>query len=143
MRTLAVGAHPDDIEFLCAGTLALCAKRGDEVFIAIVTDGGCGSPTLSRKEIAKVRFKEAKKAAKIIGVKLTWMNFADGYFFEKEEYRDRFVDLIWMKDQYGMSITESMEVSARYRGIQCGVKYAEGFRQLRAYPRANTKRLLP
>jgi hypothetical protein len=35
MRVLAIAAHPDDIEWLCGGTLALCAQRGDEIFIAI------------------------------------------------------------------------------------------------------------
>ena len=37
MRVLAIAAHPDDIEWLCGGTLALCAQRGDEIFIAIAT----------------------------------------------------------------------------------------------------------
>jgi LmbE family N-acetylglucosaminyl deacetylase len=34
---LAVGAHPDDVELLCGGTLAKCAERGDQVFIAAAT----------------------------------------------------------------------------------------------------------
>ena len=48
MNVLAIGAHPDDIEILCAGTLALYKKQGHTVFMAVATDGSVGSPTLSR-----------------------------------------------------------------------------------------------
>ena len=50
MRILAIGAHPDDVEFLCAGTLALYAAQGHEIFIAIATNGNVGSPTLEKNE---------------------------------------------------------------------------------------------
>ncbi|MFW6146703.1 MAG: PIG-L deacetylase family protein, partial [Planctomycetota bacterium] len=43
MKVLAFGAHPDDVEFRCSGTLALLADRGWEVAIATVTGGGGGS----------------------------------------------------------------------------------------------------
>ncbi|GAI07833.1 unnamed protein product, partial [marine sediment metagenome] len=36
MRILAVGAHPDDLDILCAGTLAKLAKRGDKIFMGIL-----------------------------------------------------------------------------------------------------------
>jgi LmbE family N-acetylglucosaminyl deacetylase len=54
MRVLAIAAHPDDIEWLCGGTLALCAERGDEIFIAIATNGnvGTGDPSISKEQIA-------------------------------------------------------------------------------------------
>ncbi len=39
MRVLAIGAHPDDIEIACAGTLAKCVKRGDEVFVCHLSSG--------------------------------------------------------------------------------------------------------
>ena len=39
MNVLAIGAHPDDIEILCAGTLALYKQQGHSVFMAIATDG--------------------------------------------------------------------------------------------------------
>ena len=51
MNILAIGAHPDDVEFLCAGTLALYALEGHKIFIAIATNGNVGSPTLSKIEI--------------------------------------------------------------------------------------------
>ena len=51
MRVLAFGAHPDDIEFRMAGTLAKYAARGDEVYMCVATDGQIGSYGMSRQEI--------------------------------------------------------------------------------------------
>ena len=39
MNVLAIGAHPDDLDITCGGTLLLCAQRGDKVTMCIVTDG--------------------------------------------------------------------------------------------------------
>jgi LmbE family N-acetylglucosaminyl deacetylase len=64
---LAVGAHPDDVEISCGGTLAALVARGIEVHIATVTDGWCGSYDLAGPEIAKVRLEEARRAAEIVG----------------------------------------------------------------------------
>jgi LmbE family N-acetylglucosaminyl deacetylase len=63
----ALGAHPDDIECTCAGTLAALAQRGVEVHVAVATDGRCGSYELSGSEIAAVRLEEARRAAEIAG----------------------------------------------------------------------------
>lgn len=66
-RVLAFGCHPDDVEFMAAGTLALLAKRGYEVHIATMTGGEVGSPTLSGAQIKRKRLKEAERAAAVIG----------------------------------------------------------------------------
>ena len=63
----ALGAHPDDIECTCAGTLAALARRGVEVHVAVATDGWCGSYELGGAEIAAVRLEEARRAAEIAG----------------------------------------------------------------------------
>ena len=63
---LAVGAHPDDVEFLCAGTLALLKKKGWNIHITTMTPGDCGSATLSREEIGNIRKNEAEISAKIL-----------------------------------------------------------------------------
>ncbi|MCD9023789.1 PIG-L deacetylase family protein [Cohnella silvisoli] len=49
----------------------------------------------------------------------------------------------WLKDQYGSNAMEMIEVIARFRGIQSGVRYAEGFIRAKAYPRNITGTLLP
>ena len=55
MNILAIGAHPDDIEQGCGGTLAKYAKAGHKIFTATATNGNVGSSTLSKEEIAAIR----------------------------------------------------------------------------------------
>jgi LmbE family N-acetylglucosaminyl deacetylase len=51
MNVLAIGAHPDDIEFGCGGTLAAYAQRGHTVYLFVATDGGHGGdPEVRRRE---------------------------------------------------------------------------------------------
>ncbi|NBD22279.1 PIG-L deacetylase family protein [Paenibacillus glycinis] len=49
----------------------------------------------------------------------------------------------WLQDQYGSNAMEMIEVTSRFRGIQCGVRYAEGFIRAKAYPRNIAGSLLP
>ena len=49
----------------------------------------------------------------------------------------------WMKEQYGVGIQEFIEIAARYRGIQSGCRYAEGFRHWRVWPGRSAVGLLP
>jgi len=58
---LAVGAHPDDIELGCAGTLALHKLSGDKVYLLVLTKGEASGN-------AEVREEECKRAADILGV---------------------------------------------------------------------------
>jgi LmbE family N-acetylglucosaminyl deacetylase len=65
---LSLLAHPDDAEFLCAGTLArLVRERGWEAHIATMTPGDCGSAELDPEEIAAIRRAEGKAAAALLG----------------------------------------------------------------------------
>lgn len=63
----AVHAHPDDIEFGCAGTLMLLKDAGCELHYMTVARGDAGSMDLSRRETARVREKEARSAASFLG----------------------------------------------------------------------------
>jgi LmbE family N-acetylglucosaminyl deacetylase len=63
---LSIGAHPDDAEFMCAGTLALLHERGWEVHIASLTPGDCGSVEYDREEISRIRRAEAAKSAALL-----------------------------------------------------------------------------
>tara|TARA_B100000683_G_C12353090_1_gene499811 strand:- start:41 stop:823 length:783 start_codon:yes stop_codon:yes gene_type:complete len=64
---LAMMAHPDDAEILCAGTLLRLLELGWSIHIATAANGNCGSMTLDRKQIAAIRHEEAKVAAARIG----------------------------------------------------------------------------
>jgi len=63
---LSLGAHPDDAEFFCTGTLALLQKKGWQIHIATMTPGDCGTVQYSREEISRIRRAEAAKAAGIL-----------------------------------------------------------------------------
>ena len=63
---LAVGAHPDDVEFKCAGTLSLLKKKGYSIVIATVAAGDCGSAEYSAREIMRIRRAEAVASATIL-----------------------------------------------------------------------------
>src|SRR5271154_2197279 len=76
-RILAIHAHPDDVEFQCAGTLALLAQRGCPIVIATMTPGDCGSAEHSAEEIARIRRDEAARSARIIGAEYVCLEFRD------------------------------------------------------------------
>lgn len=78
---LAVGTHPDDIEIMCAGTLALLKEHSWEIAIATMTAGDCGSAELDRKEISKIRRNEAATSAKLLGANYTCMDNDDIFLF--------------------------------------------------------------
>lgn len=64
---MAVAAHPDDIEFLMAGTLLLLGQRGFELHYLTLSSGNCGSLEMSAARTRAVRRKESKAAARILG----------------------------------------------------------------------------
>lgn len=94
MRILAVGAHPDDLEILCAGTLAKYAERGDFVAMAISTNGEVGSSTLPKEAIARIREAEARTSAAVIGAELHWLGYPDEFLYENDQTRLRYIDLV-------------------------------------------------
>ena len=91
MNILAIGAHPDDIEMQCAGTLALYKKQGHEIFVAVATNGNVGSPVLSREEIGNIRHKEQITSCEMIGAELIWMDYDDEWLFNDRPTRTRFI----------------------------------------------------
>jgi N-acetylglucosamine malate deacetylase 1 len=196
LRVLAVGAHPDDLEILCGGTLAKYAGLGHHVTMAHLTDGARGHTEMAPAELAVVRKREAEAAGAIITLSpddysadhvttsrlvctagflataplvetatgahdiLCPVFFADtcvGMAFQPTHYVDitetfeqkrRMLkqhesQLGWLDDSQGMDALEVIEVTARYRGLQAGVRYAEGFRPHNVWGRATTRRLLP
>lgn len=70
-------AHPDDAEFVCAGTLALLAQKGWQIHIAAMSPGNCGSAVLGPDEIAAIRRKEGAAAAAILNGKFHCLESED------------------------------------------------------------------
>jgi LmbE family N-acetylglucosaminyl deacetylase len=233
MNILAIGAHPDDLELLCAGTLALYAEAGHQVFMAVATNGNVGTPDLTRDEIRAIRKAEQEAACAIIGAELIWMDFDDEWLFNDRPTRTVFLDAIrrarpdvmfvhaptdyhpdhrisgqiaedcripaavrlvetslpqapkvphlfrmdtiggvefepeayvditrvidikrrmlachesqvgWLKAIYDLSPVEMMEFIARQRGLVAGCAFAEGFAEVKTYPRTGSQALLP
>ncbi len=234
MKVLAVGAHPDDLEMSCGGTLARFVQRGDIVTMAHLARGDAGTFHHTSDEIAAIRDSEARKAAMVIGAEYLALKIPDGrvnaadegqrsatveliriaqpdvvithavndymsdhnetgklvfdagftaslpnyrtatqahqvvpMFYRMETYAGvnfvptEYVDisemleikrealsahasqLKWIREHDDVDLLEQMEVTARYRGIQCGVQYAEGFAAHLTALRAAPRRLLP
>lgn len=68
MKTaIAIAAHPDDIEFMMAGTLLLLKKAGYQIHYLNLSSGNAGSIEYNSDTTSKIRLEEAKKAAEILG----------------------------------------------------------------------------
>lgn len=233
MRILAVGAHPDDLEILCAGTLARYVRTGHQVIMAHASRGDKGHGEIPHPQVAEIRGQEARAAAEVIGATSMTLGFRDGDIHLTDENKRAVTDLIraarpdliithhpddyhgdhnavtkmvldasfmaavpyyitsqpahdvtppvyfmdtlaaidfapteyvditdtielkkeamshhesqitWLKEHHATDILDFIETMARFRGIQCGAQYAEGFQQLRAWGRLSTERLLP
>lgn len=93
-RVLAIHAHPDDVEFQCAGTLALLRNVGCRVTIATMTPGDCGSAEHDAEAIAAVRRAEAQAAAALIGAEYLCLEFRDLAIFNDDESRRKVVECL-------------------------------------------------
>lgn len=94
VRILAVHAHPDDIETLAAGTLALLARAGCEILIATLTAGECGSRELTPEETELVRRGEAARAAAMIGADYVCVGRPDLGVFNDDPSRREVTELV-------------------------------------------------
>jgi LmbE family N-acetylglucosaminyl deacetylase len=95
VRVLAVGAHPDDLEILCGGTLARFVQEGHEVVMCHATLGNRGSFVHSSEEIARIRGAEARRAAAVCGAEYATLGFSDGEVNAADAVQQRaVVDLV-------------------------------------------------
>ena len=94
MKILAIGAHPDDVEINCIGTLIKCRKRGDEVTICHMSNGDLGHVTIPPKELGELRCREAQCAGEIADVRVVWGGFTDLCIYDTEAARDTVVALL-------------------------------------------------
>jgi N-acetylglucosamine malate deacetylase 1 len=94
IHVLALHAHPDDVEFQCAGTLVLLRQAGVAVTIATMTPGDCGSAEYNSEEISAIRREEARKAADLIGADYLCLEFRDLAIFNDDESRRRITETL-------------------------------------------------
>lgn len=78
LKVAVVGAHPDDPESSCGGTMALYSSLGHEVDAIYLTRGEAGIPGKSESEAAEIRTAEAERACAILGVRAIFAGQVDG-----------------------------------------------------------------
>ncbi len=87
---LAVGVHPDDVELGCGGTLLKQTKKGNSVGILDLTEGELGT-----RGDSKTRLKEAKAAARILGIAdRVNLGFEDGFFTNDKAHQLEVIQII-------------------------------------------------
>lgn len=94
IRVLAIHAHPDDVEFQCAGTLARLKQAGCQITIATMTPGDCGSALLTPAEISRVRREEARQAAALLGADYCCLEFQDLSIMHDNDGRRRVTEAV-------------------------------------------------
>lgn len=96
-RALVVMAHPDDAEFLCAGTVAKLCAEGWEVWYCLATSGDKGTkdPEMTRERLAAMREQEQRDACAILGVKdVIFLKYPDGFVENSFGFRGEVVRLL-------------------------------------------------
>ena len=93
-RVLAIVAHPDDAELLCAGTLARAKADGAAIGICVLCRGDKGQPHPPIDNLGAVRSGEMKAASDLLGAELLEGGFSDGELFDSVESRKTVIELI-------------------------------------------------
>src|SRR5213083_2646758 len=92
---LSVMAHPDDAEFLCAGTMArLVREHGWEAHIASMTPGDCGSMELPPEAIARTRRGEGQASADLLGGRYHCLEERDLLIFYGEQTLEKAIRVL-------------------------------------------------
>jgi LmbE family N-acetylglucosaminyl deacetylase len=94
---LAVGAHPDDMDFGASGTLAKLAKEGWDTYLIICTDGSRGSddPKMIHKRLVEIRKEEQEASGKILGIKkIFFLNHTDTQLLPDLKLKEEIVRII-------------------------------------------------
>jgi LmbE family N-acetylglucosaminyl deacetylase len=148
IRVLALFAHPDDAEFLCAGTLAHLADHGASIHIATMTAGDCGSTILPPAKIMRLRRQEARRAAALLQADYTCLEerdllvFYDGPTLRKVMELMRRVDPALVLTHSPQDYMVDHETTSRLAQTACFGLSAPNFRT-GARPPAKATRAIP
>jgi LmbE family N-acetylglucosaminyl deacetylase len=111
---MVVVAHPDDAEFMCAGTIAKWAKAGCDVTYVVVTKGDKGSedPEMTPSRLTAIREAEQRAAGAILGVRnFEFMGYEDGYLQHTLQLRRDITRLI---RRYRPEVVITFDPSTRF-----------------------------
>ncbi|MGE0685594.1 MAG: PIG-L deacetylase family protein [Dehalococcoidia bacterium] len=96
LTLMAIMAHPDDIDFGSAGSIAKWCAEGWTVYYVLATSGDKGThdPTMTPQELAAIREEEQRDAARVLGVKeCIFLGYPDGWVYPTAELRGQIVRL--------------------------------------------------
>ena len=100
-KIVCIGAHPDDPETGCGGTLARLARAGHKVTIIYLTEGEAGITGASPAEAARIRTQEAITACRLLGAKPVFAGQTDGATEVNNE---------WLKKMRELIVSESPDI---------------------------------
>lgn len=92
-RVLAVVAHPDDAEYLCAGTVARARCDGAAIALCVLCQGDKGQPSTPIPDLADVRRKEMAAAADLLGAELFFGEVPDGHLADTPQQRSPLLEV--------------------------------------------------
>ena len=88
-KVLVIGAHPDDPESMCAGTMLKLKAMGAEVVAVYLTSGEAGIVGKTHEQARTIRQAEARKACEVLGVRAVFLTQTDGNAeVNKERYAE-------------------------------------------------------
>jgi len=135
---LAVMAHPDDCELLCAGTLARAKRDGAEIAVCVMCQGEKGLPSGPvPANFAELRRTEAQAAAEVLGATLFWFGCPDGELLDGPEQRRKLVE-IYRQFRPTLVIThDACDYHADHRGASAIAEAASWFAASRGHVTEN------
>ena len=89
-KVLVIGAHPDDPESMCAGTMLKLKEMGAEVVAVYLTSGEAGIVGKTHEEARSIRQNEARKACELMGVRAIFLTQIDG---NSEVNKERYAEM--------------------------------------------------
>jgi N-acetylglucosamine malate deacetylase 1 len=107
-HVLAMMAHPDDIEILCAGTLLRLRQMGYRIHLATMTAGDCGSMELPPQEIVRIRLEEAQASARRLDASFLCAGEKDGLITYQATTIQKTVEIV-RRSQPFLVITHSLQ----------------------------------
>jgi len=145
---LGIAAHPDDLDYTAAGTLAAFAKQGAQVYYLVLTDGGKGSAdrAMTSEKLRDIRRNEQRTAAKIVGAEdVFFLDYPDGTLENSQEVKRDVVKVIRrVKPDVVVGIDPSVLYSSKYNLVNHPDHLAAGLATLGAvYPLARDHMTFP
>jgi LmbE family N-acetylglucosaminyl deacetylase len=99
-RVLAIGAHPDDVEIMCAGTVLCLRDLGCEIHVVSLTLGDCGSREHGPEQMRAIRRREAEAACARIGASYQTGGFDDFSIFVDDTANRRVAAILRETDPF-------------------------------------------